>query len=63
MKTRIILSALFLIVFTVLYFFGICKWDFWVYLIGVLATILYIFIFIRQDKKYEKLATAYKEHN
>ncbi|MEG0164879.1 hypothetical protein [Anaerorhabdus sp.] len=55
MKIRTIISALFLIIITILYFFGFCEWDIWVYLFGVLATIIYMLIFIKQQKKYTKL--------
>ena len=55
MKIRTTISVLFLIVITVLYFMGFCEWDIWMYLISVLAVIVYMLIFIKQQKKYSNL--------
>lgn len=61
MKIRTIVSALFLVAITILYFFGFCKWDIWLYLLGVLATVVYMLIFIRQQKKYTGYLNRKKE--
>ena len=55
MKVKATISALVLITITILYFMGFCEWDIWMYLIGVLAVIVYMLIFIKQQKKYSSL--------
>lgn len=55
MKIKISISALFLISITILYFFGFCKWDLSLYLLGVFAVIIYMMIFIIQQKNHDHL--------
>lgn len=55
MKVRSIISAIFVLAVTILYFFGFCKWDIWVYLLSIACVILFMVITMKQQKNYNTL--------
>lgn len=55
MKIKTIISMLFILVVTILYFFGVCDWDLPMYLLCVGVAALFMFVFIRQQKRYDRL--------
>ncbi|SKA04058.1 hypothetical protein [Anaerorhabdus furcosa] len=61
MKIRTIISSLFLICITILFYFGYCEWDVWFYISSVLITVVFMFVFIRQQKKYTELTKQKNE--
>ena len=62
MKIRTIISAIFVIAVTILYYFGFCKWDLWVYLASIICTVLYMLIFMKQQKTWNKLTKQMEEY-
>lgn len=61
MKVRSIISAIFVLVVTILYFFGFCKWDIWVYLLSIACAILFMLVFMKQQKRYNELMNNIEE--
>lgn len=61
MKIRTIISTIFIVVVTILYFFGFCEWDIWAYLLSIICTILYMLIFMRQQKKLNDLESQVED--
>lgn len=55
MKTKTIVSILFLLIVTALYLFGVCEWDLATYISCVGLTLIFMAIFIQQEKKYGAL--------
>lgn len=55
MKIKAIISLLFIIATTGLYFLGACEWDLASYILCVIVAILFMMIFIKQQKKYDEL--------
>lgn len=55
MKVRSIISAIFVLAVTILYFFGFCKWDIWVYLLSIACVILFMVATMKQQKNYNNL--------
>ena len=55
MKRKTMISVLYLIAITTLYFSGFCEVDIWVYLLGVIAIVVYMFLFVEQQKKIDTL--------
>lgn len=50
MKLESLVSAIFVLVTTILYFIGTCRWDLWVYLLSIVCAILFMLIFLEQKK-------------
>ena len=62
MKIRTLISTIFMIVVTILYFFGICQWDIWVYVLSIACALIYMVIFTMQEKKYDRLLERIEEN-
>lgn len=55
MKVKTIVSILFILVVTILYFFGFCQWDMPIYILCIAIAITFMAVSLRQQKKYHVL--------
>lgn len=55
MKMKAVISFLVIVVATILYSFGICEWDLWIYIACIAVVILAMIVFTIQEKQYQTL--------
>lgn len=54
-------SALFIIAMVILYFFGTCRWDIWVLILGIVVTIVALAVWMLQGRKHKDLTEEFEE--
>lgn len=55
MKLKAIISFIVLVAATILYFFGACDMDIWMYSICIAVVVLAMLIFMYQEKQIQKI--------
>lgn len=61
-KIDYLVSAIFLICITILFFLGTCRWDKWVLILGVAVVAVVVAIIVKQTKKYNELEEELEEY-